>query len=353
MNPTPPDDRLADRMDSQTAPGVLWRREADGIRCVACAHRCLLLEGARGVCRVRFLRDGQLRVPFGYVAGLACDPIEKKPFFHVEPGSQALTFGMLGCNFHCDFCQNWTSSQVLRDPAARAGVTPVSPQDVLDAALGHGARSLISSYNEPVITAEWAAALFAPAHEAGLRCGIVSNGHMTPESLEFLAPWLDLCKIDLKGFDERRYRDLGGSLRAVTDTLRAVHERGIWLEVVTLLAPGLNDSLDELRCLARFLVSLSPDIPWHVTGFHPVYRRAGDNPTSPADLARAAQIGADEGLRYVYTGNRPGQTGRWENTWCPQCRALLVERDGYRIIRAALDKTGRCPACQTVIPGRW
>ncbi|MCS7089541.1 MAG: AmmeMemoRadiSam system radical SAM enzyme [Verrucomicrobiota bacterium] len=345
---------LADLLDRYTAPGVLWRQEEGGkIRCVACGHRCLLAPGRRGICKVRIHRDGQLRVPFGYVAGVASDPIEKKPFFHVLPGTDALTFGMLGCDFHCSYCQNWVTSQALRDPAARAPIQVVSPEQLVAAAVRAGARSIISSYNEPLITAEWAVAVFQRAWEHGFLCGFVSNGNATPEALDYLQPWIRCYKVDLKTFDDRRYRSLGGTLAHVLETIRQVHARGVWLEVVTLVVPGWNDSDAELRDIARFLVSVSPDIPWHVTAFHPDYQMTEPRATTASDLIRAAEIGAGEGLRYVYAGNLPGRVGPWEDTRCPSCGYTVVARIGYVVTRYDLTTHGACRQCGARLPGLW
>ncbi len=345
--------RLAEVLDRHTAPGRLGRREDGKIRCLACGHRCLIAPGRRGVCKVRFNRDGELRVPFGYVAGVACDPVEKKPFFHVLPGSDALTFGMLGCDFHCAYCQNWVTSQALRDDAARAPLQPATPAQLVAAARQHGARLMVSSYNEPLITAEWAVAVFAEARAAGLLCAFVSNGNATPEALDFLQPWLAAYKVDLKGFNDRRYRSLGGTLGAVTETIRQVHARGLWLEVVTLLVPGFNDDEAELRDLTQFLTSVSPDIPWHVTAFHPDYQMTEPRATRATDLIRAAEIGAAAGLRFVYAGNLPGRVGEWENTRCPRCARTLVRRHGFTVLENLLVNGPQCPGCGTPVPGLW
>jgi pyruvate formate lyase activating enzyme len=348
-----PRERLAEALDARTVPGRLWHAEGDRLRCVACGHRCLIAPGRRGVCKVRFNRDGELRVPFGYVSGVACDPVEKKPFFHVLPGSEALTFGMLGCDFHCGYCQNWVTSQALRDEAATGRVQPATPEQLVAAARRHGARLVVSSYNEPLITAEWAAAVFAAARPAGLRCAFVSNGNATPEVLDFLGPWLDAYKVDLKTFNDQHYRSLGGTLGAVTDTIRSVQARGIWLEVVTLLVPGFNDDPGELRDLTQFLAGVSPDIPWHVTAFHPDYRMTDPPPTREAGLLQAAEIGVAAGLRFVYAGNRPGRVGDWEDTRCPGCGARVVGRRGYQVTDYRLAADGGCPDCGRVLPGVW
>jgi pyruvate formate lyase activating enzyme len=344
---------LADVLARHTTVGSLCRPEGDRIRCVACGHRCLIGTGRHGICRVRFNQDGQLRVPFGYVGGVQCDPVEKKPFFHVYPGTDALTFGMLGCDFHCSYCQNWVTSQALRDEAALAPIQPVTPQQLVRTGLDAGARLVVSSYNEPLITAEWAVAVFQQAKAAGLACAFVSNGNATPEALDFLRPWIVAYKIDLKGFDEKRYRTLGGTLDHVTESIRLAHERGLWLEVVTLVVPGFNDSEDELRQIARFLASISRDIPWHVTAFHKDYKMTDTANTTAAQIVRGAEIGIEEGLRFVYAGNAPGHVGPWENTYCPNCHEKLIDRFGYLVREYKLAPDGTCPACQTPIPGIW
>jgi pyruvate formate lyase activating enzyme len=345
---------LADALDRRTVVGTLWRVEAGRVRCVACGHRCLIADGRRGICKVRFNQGGQLRVPFGYVAGgLASDPVEKKPFFHVFPGCDALTFGMLGCDFHCPYCQNWVTSQTLRDQGSGSPIVELTPEQIVNAARRNGARLVVSSYNEPLITAEWAVAVFQKAKETGLPCAFVSNGNATSEALDFLRPWMAAYKIDLKGFDDRRYRTLGGTLENVCNGIRMVHEQGLWLEVVTLVVPGFNNSEDELRAIAKFLASVSRDIPWHVTAFHPDYRMTGPPATTARQLIRAAEIGAEEGLRFVYAGNLPGRVGPWEDTRCTNCRELLIERAGYFIRDYKITGAGKCPKCQTAIPGIW
>jgi pyruvate formate lyase activating enzyme len=348
-----PSEALAGRLQRHSTKGSLCQTEGDRIRCVACGHRCLIAPGRHGICRVRYNQNGELRVPFGYVAGVQCDPVEKKPFFHVYPGSDALTFGMMGCDFHCSYCQNWVTSQALRDAAALAPIRPVTAQQLAASGRRLGARLVVSSYNEPLITAEWAVAVFQQAKEAGLACAFVSNGNATPEVLDFLRPWILAYKIDLKGFDDKRYRTLGGTLEHVTNGIRMVHERGLWLEVVTLVVPGFNDSESELRQIAQFLASISRDIPWHVTAFHKDYKMTEAPNTEAAQIVRAAEIGAEEGLRYVYAGNAPGRVGPWENTYCPKCRETLIDRFGYLVREYRLTPGGECPRCGTGIPGVW
>lgn len=345
---------LREVLSRLTAEGELCERLPDDrVRCIACGHRCLIPPGREGVCRVRFNEGGRLRVPFGYVGALQVDPVEKKPFFHALPGARALSFGMLGCDYHCGYCQNWLTSQALRDPAADAGPTEITADDLVRLAQRHGARIVTSTYNEPLITSEWAVAVFREARRAGLVCSYVSNGNATPEVLDYLVPWVGLYKVDLKGFRDKFYRRLGGTLERVLWTIRALHERGVWVEVVTLCVPGANDSDAELRDIARFLVSVSPGIPWHVTAFHPDYRMTQAPRTPARALMRAAELGRAEGLHFVYAGNLPGATGGWENTFCPGCRALLVERRGFHVLRNRLASGGACPDCGRAIPGVW
>jgi pyruvate formate lyase activating enzyme len=229
----------------------------------------------------------------------------------------------------------------------------ITAREVARLAARHGARIVTSTYNEPLITSEWAAAVFREARPAGLVCSYVSNGNATPEVLEYLRPYVSLYKVDLKSFRDRHYRELGGTLERVLWTIRALHEQRFWVEVVTLVVPGFNDSDEELAEIARFLASVSPDIPWHVTAFHKDYRMTGPDNTAVATLRRAAEAGLRAGLRFVYCGNVPGRVGEWENTYCPGCRALLVERAGYHVLADRVSGTGRCPDCARVIPGFW
>ena len=344
------DDLTVENMElAQTLPD-------NAVRCLACAHRCLIREGRRGICQVRFNQAGKLHVPWGYVAGLQADPIEKKPFFHILPGSDALTFGLLGCDFHCANCQNWVSSQMLRDPAADESIRyirRITPEQMILAAKNAGAGVIASSYNEPLITSEWAVSIFKLAVEQGIKCVYVSNGNATPQVLEYLRPYLSAYKVDLKTMQDKQYRQLGGVLQNVLDTIRMAHKLGLWVEVVTLVIPGFNDSTDELLEAGRFITSVSPDIPWHVTAFHPDYKMTDPRPTPVKTLQRAAEIGQEAGLKFVYAGNLPGSLSEYENTHCPRCQTLLVERTGYVIHKYQLTGTGACPRCGTKIPGIW
>ena len=347
---------LAEVLDEMTAEGAAELTEQLpelALKCYACGHRCLIKKGKRGICKVRFNEDGHLRVPTDYVAALQCDPTEKKPFFHALPGSDTLTFGMLGCDLHCAYCQNWLTSQALRDDAAVSPPNVVTADRLVAMAKAYGAAMVGSSYNEPLITAEWAVEVFKKAKPNGFRTAFISNGNATPQVLDYLRPWTDCYKIDLKSMSDRNYRQLGGVVDNILDTVKMVHERGFWEEIVTLVIPGFNDSEDELRRAADFIASVSPDIPWHVTAFHQDYHMQENANTTAEQLIRACEIGRDAGLRYVYAGNLPGRVGRWENTFCPSCDELLVERYGYLIRQMNVTPSGQCPSCSTRIPGIW
>jgi pyruvate formate lyase activating enzyme len=345
---------LAEHLAAYTCEGELYEPlEGNRIRCLACGHRCPIPAGFAGVCKVRFNRGGRLMVPYGYVNAIHCDPIEKKPFFHALPGTRALSFGMLGCDLHCGYCQNWVTSQALRDFRSSLAFETIEPDAIVRLAVRQHASCVVSTYNEPLITSEWAVAVFRAARAAGLATGFVSNGNATLEVLEYLRPWVDLYKVDLKSFDDRRYRELGGRLQPILDSIERIHRMGFWLEVVTLVVPGFNDSERELNTIAGFLAGISADIPWHVTGFHPDYKMTAPRATSPGTLERAAAIGRAAGLVYVYAGNRPGGVGDLENTRCPDCRALLVERHGFDVLQNRITAHGACPRCHCAIPGHW
>jgi pyruvate formate lyase activating enzyme len=346
---------ILDERVREADPTLYEKLDNNRLRCFACGHCCPIHEGQPGVCKVRYNRGGTLYVPWGYTAGTQCDPVEKKPFFHAHPGALAYSFGMLGCDLHCAYCQNWVTSQALRDPTAVSSPHPASPEALVKDALAQGAKILVSTYNEPLITSEWAVAVFKEAKSAGLLTGFVSNGNGTPQVLEYLRPWLDLYKVDLKSFDDRHYHELGGRIAPILDSIRRIHQSGLWLEIVTLLIPGFNDDAGELRRLTDFLAEISPDIPWHVTAFHGDYKMQNDvaRDTNSEDLLHAVEIGRQSGLRYIYAGNLPRKVGEWENTRCPNCSETLIERHSYLIKNYRLTPEGRCPKCATPIPGRW
>ena len=340
---------------SAPAAEALIERKPDGaIQCFACGHRCVIKPGRDGVCRVRFNEEGTLQVPFGYVGALACDPIEKKPFFHVLPGSDALTFGMLGCDFHCGYCQNWVTSQMLRDPNAAAPPRQATAAQLADLAVRQGAPVIASSYNEPLITSEWAVDVFKEGKARGLRCAYISNGNGTPQVLDFIRPYVDAYKVDLKTFNPRNYRQLGGVLENVTETIRMLKQRGFWVEIVTLVVPGFSDDPDDLKRMAEFLASIDPLMPWHMTAFHPDYKMTeGYRRTTTDDLMKIVEMGRQAGLKYLYPGNLPGQVGEWENTRCHHCNATVIRRHGFLVTENRVREGGLCPDCGKPLPGIW
>lgn len=353
---TEPEQPLRSILSERVAPAaraLYDTREGNVVQCHACAHECVIQVGRSGICQVRTNKGGTLYAPDGYVEGLAVDPIEKKPFYHVVPGSTALSFGMLGCNLKCQFCQNWYTTQVLRDERAVARVYSITADQMVNLALREGCRCLISTYNEPLITTDWAAKVFERAQVHGLLCGYVSNGFATAQVLRYLREYAQLYKIDLKTFNDRNYRMLGGRLQPVLDSIRLARELGFWVEIVTLVVPQFNDSPEELRQIAKFLASVSPDLPWHVTAFRPEYKMRDRGPTPAETLRRAFEIGKEEGLHFVYAGNLPGQIDSAEDTYCPACKELVVERLGYSVRRSMVTTEGKCPKCQAAIAGVW
>jgi len=347
--------RLKELLEDHTmssAPELVVRESGDRVRCLACGHRCLIMPGRSGVCRVRFNSAGDLRAPAGYVAGLNIDPIEKKPFYHAFPARDALSFGMLGCDLHCSYCQNWVTSQALRDAAAVSRPNFVSPERMIEAALIHKAPVIVSTYNEPLITADWAVEVFKLAKAEGMTCGFVSNGNATPEVLEFIRPYVDLYKVDLKSFRDKSYRRLGTSLQNVLDSIRLIKQMGFWIEVVTLVVPGFNDSDDELTQIAEFVAGVSCDIPWHVTAFRPDYKMTEPGRTPVETLLRAYEIGKVAGLKFVYPGNVHGGVGSRESTHCSRCERVLIRRRGF-VVEENRMTGGVCPFCNETIPGVW
>lgn len=329
---------------------MFYQREGEGqVRCGLCRFRCLIGDGARGICAVRENRGGTLySLVYGKICAESVDPIEKKPLFHVLPGSRTYSIATAGCNFHCHHCQNYSISQVAAGAAVRG--TEISPREIVQRALATDCRSISYTYTEPTIFFEFAYDTARLASEAGLKNIFVTNGYISREALAVVAPFLHAANIDLKGYSESFYREVvHARLSEVLDSLIEYRRLGIWIELTTLIIPGLNDSDAELRALAEFIVAnLGSDTPWHVSGFYPTYQLT-DRPATPvATLQKARQIGIAAGLRYVYEGNRPGEGG--ENTFCPGCSALLIERSGFSISSNSI-RDGFCPACGTVIAG--
>lgn len=334
-------------------PAILWERLGPDdlrVRCNLCSHRCVIPPGKLGVCCVRQNVDGELvTLVYGRAISQNVDPIEKKPLFHFQPGSKSYSIATVGCNFQCTFCQNWEISQMPREEGAIMGRF-AAPAEIARAARQTGCASVAYTYTEPTIYAEYALDCAREAQKLGLRNVFVSNGYMTPELLDLMAGLIDGINVDLKAGRGEFYRKISGAgLKAVLENLVRIHKLGIWLEVTTLVIPGLNDSDDELRWAARYLYdNLGPDVPWHISRFYPHYKMSDVPPTPAKTLERAWQIGRDVGLHYVYVGNLPGHHA--ESTFCPGCGGLVIERSGYWIGRRNL-RNGKCAACGTVIAG--
>ncbi len=325
------------------------RQERKRVKCHLCFHKCLIKNGRRGICGVRENRDGTLfSLVYGKSISEAVDPIEKKPLFHFLPGTQIFSIATVGCNFKCLHCQNYSISQAPEDHDEMPGES-LPPERIVFLAQQTGCQSIAYTYTEPTIFLEYAMDTAKLASLAGLKNVFVTNGYITPEALRAIKPYLDGANIDLKSFSDDFYRRVcGARLQPVLDSIRLYKELGIWIEVTTLVIPSYNDSEEELRKIARFIADTDRSIPWHVTQFYPTYK-IQDQPRTPLSiLERARQIGTGEGLRYVYQGNVPGAGG--ENTYCPGCGKLLIERYGYTNQTYAI-AGGNCPACGERISG--
>ncbi len=323
--------------------------EEQAVTCALCAHRCRIAAGARGICGVRENRGGVLiSLVYGMVVAENPDPVEKKPLFHFLPGSRSFSIATAGCNFRCTFCQNHEISQLPREEGRIAG-RERTPAQIVENALRSGSRSISYTYTEPTIAFEFAFDISGIARERGLKNIFVTNGYMTGEMLELLAPRLDAANVDLKAYRDDFYRtQCGAHLQPVLDSISKMKELGIWVEVTTLLIPGLNDGDQELRDIAGFILSLGAETPWHISRFHPRYRMRSTPTTTAATLHRAAEIGKSAGLRYVYVGNIPGDPG--ENTVCDRCGHILIARTGFAIEGMDLKDSG-CPRCGSPLAG--
>jgi pyruvate formate lyase activating enzyme len=328
---------------------MLWKAlEGGRVSCALCAHRCAIVHSDFGVCGVRRNLDGKLHtLVYGDVIAAAVDPIEKKPLYHFLPGTKSFSIATVGCNFKCGFCQNWRISQASKKAGA-AGGHVLMPGDVVREALASGCRSVSYTYTEPTIFFEYAFDTARLARDKGLRNVFVTNGYMTAEALGTIRPYLDAANVDLKAFrDDTYHKVCKARLSPVLDSIRLMRAFGIWVEVTTLVVPGLNDGEDELASIARFIASVDPDIPWHVSRFHPDYDYTDAPATPVATLQRALAIGKREGLRYVYVGNVGGFD---DDTRCPSCGQALIRREGFRVIDTGL-KSANCPSCGTRIAG--
>jgi pyruvate formate lyase activating enzyme len=323
------------------------------VRCTLCSHRCVIAEGKRGICHVRENSGGVLQsLVYGRLIARHVDPIEKKPLYHFLPGSLSYSIATVGCNFSCRFCQNADIAQLPSDRGGAIIGDAVTPEEVVKAAERAGCRSISYTYTEPTVFFEFALETARLANSKGIRNVFVTNGYMTAEALDMIAPVLDAANVDLKAFTRKYYKELcGAKLEHVQEALRNMKAKGVFVEVTTLIVPGLNDDPDELKALAAFLAhDLDPDTPWHISRFHPTYRLTDRPPTPVKTLRNAREIGLAAGLRYVYTGNVPGDTG--ESTFCPACGVALIERWGFQLGKYRI-KDGRCGKCNTVIKGVW
>ena len=320
------------------------------VRCGLCRFRCLIADGKRGICAVRENRGGTLyTLVYGKAIAEHADPIEKKPLYHVMPGSKSYSVATVGCNFRCLHCQNYSISQPVHDTLRITGID-LLPEEIVARALASGCRSIAYTYTEPTIFFEYAYDTAVLAKKAGLRNIFVTNGYITPEALACIRPYLDAANIDLKGFSERFYNEVvHAMLKEVLDSIVEYKRQGIWIELTTLVIPGWNDSDEDLRGIAGFIAEkVGNETPWHVSAFHPTYKLT-DRTSTPLDtLRRARRIGLEAGLRYVYEGNVPGEGG--ENTYCPSCGETLIERHGFYLEHNSIEM-GKCPTCAAVIDG--
>ena len=323
---------------------MLYEKLSDSrVRCNLCAHRCVILEGKHGICQVRENRNGVLyTLVYGRIIAEHVDPVEKKPLRHFYPGSTAYSIATPGCNFRCEWCQNWEISQMPRQQHLTTG-KETSPEETVAAAQRARSRSIAYTYTEPTVFFEYTYDTARLAHAAGLANVYVTNGYMTEEMLETLQPYLDAANVDLKAFRDETYRKyVGARLQPVLDSVKSMKRLGIWLEVTTLVVPGINDDPEELRDAAQFVADeLGVDTPWHISHFFPAYEMIDLPPTPVAVLEQARKIGLEAGLRYVYVGNVPGE----ENTSCHSCGRLLIRRSGYWILENNVEPDQRCPDC--------
>ncbi len=335
---------------------VYEKLDEKAVRCHLCAHRCLIRDGRKGICLVRENQNGTLyTLVYGQAVAIHVDPIEKKPLYHFYPGTSAYSVATVGCNYRCQWCQNWEISQAVREEHLLFGSLEAPPERLVREARRTQCRSIAYTYTEPTIFFEYAYDTARLAHSVGIANVFVTNGYMTEEALEIIQPYLDAANVDLKAFRDETYRKLiGARLQPVLETLKKMKEQGIWLEVTTLVVTNVNDDEGELREIARFISQeLGPDVPWHVSRYHPAFK-TDEPPTPITTLVRAWEIGREEGLHYVYVGNVPGWAMpagvRGESTYCPRCNTLLINRTGY-FITANRVRNGACPRCSTSIAG--
>ncbi|MBI5741248.1 MAG: AmmeMemoRadiSam system radical SAM enzyme [Nitrospirae bacterium] len=322
------------------------------VKCHLCAHNCLISNAQRGICAVRENREGVLySLVYGKVVASNIDPIEKKPLFHFLPGSSSLSFAAPGCNFRCRHCQNYEISQFPRERNFAIPGKDMTPEDIVNSALQNKCESISYTYTEPTIFFEFAYDCAKLAHEKGVKNIFVSNGYMGPEAIKLIAPYLDANNIDLKGSDAFYRKICGARLEPVRNTIRLMKELGVWVEITTLIIPDLNDSDRDLTDIAEYIASIDPSMPWHISRFYPTYLLTDKPPTPIGTIERAYDIGRQKGLDHIYTGNIPADRAK-ENTLCPSCKAVLIERRGFQVLQNRL-RDGRCPQCGNGLKGVW
>ncbi len=337
---------------------VFFKKEENGFRCLACAHNCIIRENKTGICGVRGVINNKAEsLVYGKPAAVAIDPIEKKPLYHFFPGTRAFSIGTFGCNFRCMFCQNHELSQSVKLMSAKEVKSFVEthshkllPEDVVESAKYENCKSIAYTYNEPIVFIEYVLDTAKIAKKQGIKNLLVTNGFYSEYSRKVVINYIDAANVDLKSMKESFYRKLlGAHLDPVLETIKYLHKKGVWIEITTLLIPGENDSKEELREIASFIKSISKSIPWHISRFFPHYKMLDKLPTEKEKLIEARNIGLEEGLEFVYIGNLPGE---WENTYCPNCKSLLIERFMYHIEIKDLDlETSRCKSCGYKIKG--
>ena len=351
----PPPRTIADVIpvdETRVRDAEWWRQDCLGVQCGLCPFRCFLPEGSRGICRVRMNVGGKLKtLVYGQPVSVHVDPIEKKPVYHMLPGSSIFSIATVGCNLRCSFCQNWEISQCNPEEAKTAGQI-MTPEQVVNAAIENNCKAIAYTYSEPTVFYEYVLDTAKLAKKRGLRNVLVSAGYINREPLKKLVPYFDVIKIDLKGFNEQFYRSVvGGELKYVLATLKELHELKVLTEVVNLVVPSLNDDFGQIAAMCRWVYdNLGPDTPLFFSRFNPQYR-LGNLPATPIEtLEKARIIALAAGLRYVYIGNVPGHPG--ESTYCPSCGRMLIHRYGYAILENNIKK-GRCVFCGREIPGIW
>ncbi|RLE12854.1 AmmeMemoRadiSam system radical SAM enzyme [Candidatus Aerophobetes bacterium] len=325
--------------------------EEKKVKCTLCPHQCIIHSGKRGICGVRENREGKLfSLVYEKVISWAVDPIEKKPLYHFLPGEAVFSFATVGCNFRCLNCQNYTISQISRQNGEIPGER-IPPEKIVQLTRKSRAKIIAYTYTEPTIFYEYAYDTCRLAHEQGIKNVFVTNGYIMPQPLKEISPFLDAANVDLKSMKETFYQKIcGGKLKPVLDSIKLMRKLGIWVEVTTLVIPGMNDEEEEFESIARFLLQLGNDIPWHISRFYPAYKMTRPSYTPIEALHRAREVGKNAGLKYVYIGNVPGEES--ENTFCPNCGKIIVKRKGFWIEKIDVEK-GRCRWCHNKIEGVW